>query len=388
MATVVIEVHSLNKLQITKENTPYLYHLYREFGIGEIKPSFGYDIQTCFWTGTYPETNNHFAKYEYHKEKDRFRLTNLLPNKLRILNYNAIKYLKGHDFFTTLSGEKKTRHFQIAREHHFFHPGAFGVKTLFDVLRENNRSFLFYQWPIIATKDHFRLKFYPKLDDSRIAEKFIELARTQYDFYFVHLRDLDFLSHSKGPYAEATKEKLKIIDSSIEKIMSNFSLESDNIFILSYFGMVEVKGTIDIQKMLPRFGRGYHYFIDSTIARFWFYDNRTRSEVFSILENISEGKLLSDEDKEKYRIRFKDSRHGEEFFVLRPGYIFSPCFFTSTPLKGAHCYDLSNSTDEEYGICLTNTLASKKANLVDFFPTIIELMKLPNQNSDGKSLLS
>jgi len=388
MKTLVIEIHSLNRFQITRQDTPFLYKLTKKYGLGKVRPCFAYDIQTCFWTGTYPEKNNHFAKYEYHKNYDKFHLIDLLPNKLRNVFYNVGKYLKGDDFFTNLCSNKYTHHFKIARRFHFFHKKVFEVPTLFDVLRKNNKKFLYYQWPTIATNNNWKLRIFPKLNDIKVSKKFIKLVKknNNLDFYFLQLRDLDIVAHKYGPYSKESKRKLKDIDNSLKSILNNFSIEKDNMFIFSYFGMVPVKGKINLKKVLPQFGKGYYYFLDSTEARFWFFNSKIKKQVINILKKIKQGHLLTEKEKINYHINFRDNRHFEELFLLKPGYIISPDFFHKKPIRGAHSYGLK--CEEEKGIFLINKKSKKEAELVDMMPSILKLMDISSKNLDRKSILN
>jgi hypothetical protein len=376
MKTLVIEVHSLNKFQITKQNTPFLYSLKEKCGLGVVKPIFGYDIQTAFWTGTYPETDNYFAKYEYHKNLDKFNFINLFPHKIRVLLFNITRYLKGYDFFTNLCKHKYAKHFIIARKYHFFHKNAFTIPTLFDILRKKNKKFLYYQWPVIATNDCFELKFFPRLNDKKIGNFFIRLLKKyrNYDFYFLQLRDLDLYSHKYGPYLKEVEKRLKIIDSIIKKILKNFSLDKDNILIFSYFGMVPVKKVIDLESKLPKFGDGYIYFLDSTMARFWFFNDKVKQKVLNILKDVTEGHILSKKEKINYHVDFKDNRHFEELFLLNPGVIINPSFFHAKAIKGAHCYGLVS--EEENGVLVANRKVNKKIELDNVMHNITEWLKL------------
>jgi len=383
MRTVVIEIHSLNKNQINKKDVPYLFSLSKKYGLGRIKPCFGYDIQTCFWTGANPKESNLFAKYEYHKEFDKFDFIHLFPKKIKTVLFNLRRYINGNDFFTALCNHRLAKHFTIARNYHFFHKNAFIKPTMFDILRKNDKKFLYYQWPILATNHWFKFKFFPRLDDIGISNAFIGLLGKNKgcDFYFLQLRDLDMYSHKYGPYSKEAKERQGRIDSSIKSILNNFSFEEDNIVLFSYFGMVPVTRVIDLESKLPKFGEGYVYFLDSTMARFWFFDKRVKKQVIRALSKSKGGHLLSRKDKIKYSANFKDNRHFEEIFVLNPGTIINPCFFHEDPIKGAHCYSLNAS--EEMGILISNKPIKKRIGLNSLLPELLRLMKIKNTN-DGK----
>ena len=148
--------------------------------------------------------------------------------------------------------------------------------------------------------------------------------------------------------------------------------------------MVTVKGKIDMKKILPPFGKGYYYFLDSTEARFWFFNRKTKENVINTLKNIKQGHLLTKKEKINYRVDFSDNRHFEELFLLNPGYIISPDFFHEDSIKGAHSYGLK--CDEEKGVFLINKKSKKEAELVDMMPTLLDFHKI-NVKSDGKSIL-
>jgi hypothetical protein len=79
---------------------------------------------------------------------------------------------------------------------------------------------------------------------------------------------------------------------------------------------------------------------DSTMARFWFFDERARCEVSAALRTLDCGKILSEGELEQLGILFPDGRYGELIFLLNPTWLIGQSDFNGkgwSPL-GMHGY--------------------------------------------------
>lgn len=387
MKTLILWLDAFRHDYLNEKDTPFLYSIVSQFELGHLKPVFGYSsIGASFFTGVYPYRHDQFTIYCRGDKLINNRLLGILPVGLRSYYYNFNRYLKGEDFFIPLISYKYSRNFQISQNRYYHNNGALPVKTLFNVLNEKGLKFVAYNWPLIATNDGSRLSIITGADDRAKTKKFIELCKKDYDVYFMHLWDLDKYGHIYGPISENLKTIIREQDKMVEKIINNFSIENDNILIWSDHGMLEVKNTIDMSSILPEFGDEYLYFLDSTLARFWFFNDGKRKEVIDILNNIRCGHILSDSEKDKFNINFGHNRYGEEIFLADPGNLIVPNFFQDRPIKGMHGYDLSEKN--EWGMFIANKRHKEEGTVVDMFPTIMEMMNIDyGEIVDGKSLI-
>lgn len=390
MKTLVLWLDAFNEECIDPRETPYLYSLVQKFGVGKHKQIFGYSsVPASFMTGFYPKSHNQFTIY-WHDPLAGIKdpLLNLLPSKIASYYFNLSRFFRGEDFFTPLMKTNRS-FFSLAQKKYYHHHNALPVPTLFNHLDKKKKSFLAYNWPLLATNKRSRLTYFVKNNDKSKTNKFLSfIEKGRLNFYFLHLWDLDTVGHQFGLKSKKAKKILKQQDRLAKKIISYFSLKKDLILIWSDHGMLPVKGFVNLQEDLPENGDGFFYFLDSTMARFWFKNKAVKRRILEILSNIKEGHLLTTSEQKKFRIDFDHQKYGEEIFLLNPGFVLKPNFFQGEEMvKGMHGYDLSDR--DEWGIFILNRDCRKSAETVDFLPTLLQELNLKiTYPIEGKSLLS
>jgi hypothetical protein len=96
-----------------------------------------------------------------------------------------------------------------------------------------------------------------------------------------------------------------------------------------------------VQKLGLKMPGDYLAVYDSTMARFWFFNESARRKVAGVLSEVYYGRILSAEELKLLGIWFPDGRYGELIFLLNPGVILSRSDFNGsswTPV-GMHGYD-------------------------------------------------
>jgi len=66
---------------------------------------------------------------------------------------------------------------------------------------------------------------------------------------------------------------------------------------------------------------------DSTMARFWFFNDRAKQVIQRQLENLLCGRVVPDEELRQLGVFFSDHRFGELVFLLHPGWLLSKSDF-------------------------------------------------------------
>ena len=220
----------------------------------------------------------------------------------------------------------------------------------------------------------------------RSDENTLRLAKNKKeDLIFTYLLKLDNIGHQYGPRSKQVKEHVKKIDSLLENHLKNrnFILHSDH-------GMVEVKKQINIKKEIESLnltlGKDYLYFLDSVVARFWFFNETAKKLITEKLESLDSGFILKLPDLVRYGINFKDNRFFDLAFMMNHGNIIIPNFFQETSnVKGMHGY-LPNK--DENGIFTSNLKLKQtdKVKYMDINATVLEYFNL-NYPTQGNSLL-
>ena len=386
MKTLILWIDAFRYDYLSEDVTPFLFSLVTRFGSGSLEPVFGYtSIGASFFTGLSPDKHDQLAIYRYGNKPIRNWLLNFLPPSLGNIYFNLFRYLKQDDNPVYLIPYKYAKHFSLSQNKYYHHPDALPVKTIFDVFRDQGISFLLYNWPLLADSDGTRLTLNTKANDEERTSTFIRLLKKQHDVYILHLWDIDKYGHHYGPGSPELTAKIREQDELIRIIVAEFSLASDNIVIWSDHGMLNVHKHLNIESKLPRFRDGYIYFLDSTMARFWFFNEGKRDEIIRILDDIGYGHRLTDDEKKGFRIDFGHTRYGEEIFVVNPGVLLYPNFFQKQPVKGMHGYDLSDRG--EWGFFIVNHKTKPSGTVMDLLPTILQMMHIDVEQGEGQNLL-
>ena len=199
-------------------------------------------------------------------------------------------------------------------------------------------------------------------DEYRLNLVLENLKNPNFQFYPIYVSRMDSIGHKFGPNSEMTKSSLKHID----KLICNFVNKAQDldehcvIVLCGDHGMTEVNHKINLEKALLKMKKNNlfadcKYFLDSTVARFWFDDNQEKNA-----KSLS--KIIDDQFKKFGKSillkDFKDNdipqnrKYGDLIFTCKPGVIISPDFFNlKSNIRGMHGYKTNEIST--YGFCLT-----------------------------------
>jgi predicted AlkP superfamily pyrophosphatase or phosphodiesterase len=349
------------------DKMPFLKELSSKYNFGSLIPPLGYRALIDFYTGSTAEIHNQFAAYGYTgKNLNRYRiLKKIAPRKYLYHFIDLIRYYKKQSLIQKVN-PKYLSFFEPSNEKNYYLKDSLSVPTIFDKFREGSKKFLIYDWPQVITekKNSIDVSFG---DDKTKTDKFLSLAKKERDIYFIHFLDLDEIGHKFGPESEEMEKVLLNEDNCIRKIFSELRIEENNFLIFSDHGMLNVKETFDLKAVLPEFNKGYIYFLDSTMARFWFFDEGVKRQVLEILKNCKKGHLLTEKEKGEHNLNFKDNFYGDEIFLADSGVLILPNFFQNNLIKGVHGYDFSDKNEKT--VFITN-LKTKKEFLMRELHTV------------------
>jgi hypothetical protein len=85
-------------------------------------------------------------------------------------------------------------------------------------------------------------------------------------------------------------------------------------------------------------GRDYAVVYDSTMARFWFFNEAARRAVTEALRKTPDGVIMSDEELERLHCLFPDRYFGELIFLLHEGVLIVPSHMGERPIRAMHGY--------------------------------------------------
>jgi len=388
-----IELHKSDILENLRKNN---FNFLR----GKTRETFGFHIKPAFFSGIYPEESNLCTTFIYSPSTSPFKILRLFPpflfklfssssridtgirkfliRRIRRRSSTAEKY-----YATTLQIPLYLLHFFDFSEKEFPEEGYNGYATVLSILKEKGFKYKYYGFPFDCVSTFEA--------DLELLCRFKKEVKNDIVFAFIQFSSLDLLGHIYGPVSKEVKEGVKKIDELVEEIIlhcNKIYKEGYNLIIFSDHGMVEIREMLNIWQKLEeeidlKLGKDYVVFLDSTMARFWFKDERAEREIKGLLQNLPGGRILEEEDYVKYRIRFRDNRYGDLIFLANPGVLIYPNFFqmSGEPCRGMHGYDPEEPDNQGVFLLASSRIHEKRyigsINLVDLFPTILELMELP-----------
>jgi hypothetical protein len=197
------------------------------------------------------------------------------------------------------------------------------------------------------------------------------------DFVFQYWAGLDGLLHMVGNKSPEVGTKLRVYETWIEQVMAvaKAHYAEVHLYIFSDHGMANCDVLVDLKAKIDalpvRMEQDYAVVYDSTMARFWFFNDRARQLVSEALQQVPEGRIMPEEELRRYNAYFEDHYFGELIFLMKEGVLIVPSHMGERPIRAMHGY---HPTDpQSYATLCTNQPAI--ADNVTHIPHICDLMK-------------
>lgn len=348
-------IDAFSRAYISKEYTPFLSELASRGIATSLSPLFAFrGIETTMFTGVWPEVHGIWTENCLRPTNSSAfsSLSALLVRSLDLLGSDKVRKL-GRVAMQCLRDRTSTRltpnlipaeafgYFEPSQKKAIFEQGAAGMTpTLFDVLRNNKFDFAFIEPPFIG-------------GDKGVVERVDSLCKSHKDIKFWYLKfgSPDKAGHNNGPIPDKIKSTLRQIDKYLEQVIRILQKRFGDldIMIMADHGMSRVDSYFDMLQDLRALNsdmyKDYVLFLDSTMARFWFFNDRARSEIEDYLMKLRHGWVLSDQEFKDLHIPL-DRRYGECIFVMYEGKMIYPDFWSgSRKAKGMHGYAIPKSNE-------------------------------------------
>lgn len=196
------------------------------------------------------------------------------------------------------------------------------------------------------------------------------------DFAFLYWPGLDGLLHQVGNRSPAVPAKLRAYESQLAELVSlaQASYEEVRVYVFSDHGMANCDELLDLKavvgKLPVRFGKDFVAVYDSTMARFWFFNDEARAMVSAALRGIPQGRILPDEELKSMGTLFDDRHFGELIFLVREGVLIVPSDMGERPITAMHGY---HPDDPQSYAALCTNIADLPLSVTDI-PHIYDLM--------------
>jgi predicted AlkP superfamily pyrophosphatase or phosphodiesterase len=381
---------------INKKDTPFLYKLSSEKPPIELVTLLGYSdaIDASIFTGTYPDTNGYWMKFQYSPRQSIFNkipltqplmILDYIPTKISYIRsginlalyytvYKKISKQLGYDELGSFNiPYRYLTKFDMTLKKSLIGENPFiNIPTIFDILRSKNKS---YYYTHNIKKDTIKI-----LKNSTLS--------------IVYFSDADAAAHLFGINCPRFYNSLKKLDNKIKFIFERFKGEKDtNFIIFSDHGMAPVHTIFTFKELFKKQGFNKRFFLalDGTMVRFWYFDNKIKNEVRNLFENAPYGHFLNQDEKTNLRINFQHNKYGDDIFLLNQGYAIFPNYMSWARPHAMHAYHPSYKEQRGVVILSGNSFENNQttfARPVDIMPSILNALDIAIPSTvEGKSLI-
>jgi len=407
--TLLIILDAARADYVRPDTMPFLHGLSRSALAGSLESPPGFAQRTVLFSGRHPDTTGHFAQFAFDPENSPFKWVKGLgplaaavrPRKAFFPARVAIQRVTAWSsdipqptadpawipprflpYFATCGdrGELDA-------------PGALGVPSLFDLCREQGKTYRHLAGAALRDDD----------------EAFESVARElreggPCDLYVVRLGIADEAGHRLGPdHDELQREHLPRLDRRLAGLHAALAAgySSWDLVVCGDHGMAPVERRVDVLKVLREHcpaapGKDYVVLVNSTLAAFWYLTPKGQREVEATLGRVPGTHVVGAAERQRRRIPL-DRRWGDRMLAAEPGVLFAPDHFhaAETVVEGMHGY--LDKREEGHGALVVASSDPARAPrrhvglrpLVDVFPTVCELAGLPlPDGQEGVSLLA
>ena len=181
-------------------------------------------------------------------------------------------------------------------------------------------------------------------DDIRCERLMSAIQNQRIDFAYCSLGRLDALMHAIGNDHPDIGKLMQWYDDKIRALLNaaEENYEAVSWYVFTDHGMHNITESYDLIAEIEQLGlewnKDYAAFYDSTMARIWFLDEKSRAPITRLLETHPKGRILPDEELKQLGVYFEDRQYGDLIFLLNSGIQMVPSFMGVEQLKGMHGY--------------------------------------------------
>jgi predicted AlkP superfamily pyrophosphatase or phosphodiesterase len=150
--------------------------------------------------------------------------------------------------------------------------------------------------------------------------------------------------HRVGNNSPQVSDKLRSYEQKIAQLLATARehYQDVRLYVFSDHGMANCDRLVDLRAKIDalgfRMGEDYAVVYDSTMARFWFFNDRAQRAIVECLEDVREGNILSDAELTDLGTFFPDRYFGELIFLVDEGTLIVPSHMGERPLRAMHGY--------------------------------------------------
>jgi hypothetical protein len=299
-------------------------------------------------SGRLPQEHGHWNCFYHAPAASPFRWMKALGGLPRPLVENrvsrrvlktAARRLSGYSGYFSLY-DYPVKHlplFDLTEKRDIYQPGGLNCPSIFDTLREAGIPYECYN-------------YHGHTDAEILALAPGRAATSGSRVLFLYLSGLDHYLHYHVHDAAGVTAKLAWYEAGLRRVWQAAARTHADVsmFVFSDHGMTPVRWTYDLRRDVETLGLetpgDYLPAYDSTMARFWVWNDRARARLTALLTDHPCGTLLSRTELERLGVWFDDGRYYHMLFLLKPGMLLSPSDMGSVRFAGMHGYHPSEPT--------------------------------------------
>ena len=247
--------------------------------------------------------------------------------------------------------------------------GIPGVSSIFDRLKESDIPYRVYS-------------YHSRSDREIIDQACIDIEQGHESFYFLYLSEFDHFLHAHCQDHDAVAKQLAWYETQLRRVFTT-AIKRDSsaqFAVMSDHGMTPVHYQYDlvgaIAKLSCKMPEQYLAVYDSTMARYWFFDETARDAITAELKRTECGRILSDIELKQLGIFFPDRRYGEVVFLFDPGWLFARSDFNGGGWQPAGMHGYHPSDAHSDAIFLTNKQPARPLeSILDIYGCLAEAIQ-------------
>ncbi len=171
-----------------------------------------------------------------------------------------------------------------------------------------------------------------------------EINTESISFAFQYWAGLDGLLHRVGNQSPEIDTKLAEYEAWITQTLkiAHQHYHRVTLHVFSDHGMANCDVHLDLAKKIDSLGLhigvDYNVVYDSTMARFWFFNDLAKQQISTALQRVTEGRILPERELKAMRTHFDDGRFGELIFLVQEGTLIVPSHMGERPIRAMHGY--------------------------------------------------
>ncbi len=310
-------IDGMDLRRVDQTSTPFIFNILKSYPWVKVNSPPGADSLPTLLTGTYPSEHGMFGvKLKPNSSRSLItRFIDQMPDILTTTTQCIFQFLSSSYDLPAIP-PKRRRHFEILRTLHIKKYKKTenllqfgGVKSCLGVVGLQGCRYLYSR------------------TSNPLQELIKKVGTGEYILEIVQLYSFDLLQRWNVDRVEKTQKIYRCFDNFVRSLYEKCKNNKITLLLFSDHGYDLIKGYIDLIQELKKLELSeeeYAYFIELSMARFWFHTERARSKITEMLRGLENTSYFSFLDLHKYNLSFPDSQYGEAFSMTHPGYIFFP----------------------------------------------------------------